>query len=149
MIESRRFIPLLGVVGLLIVAQQAFDIAQLLPSTDLATPVGRVRQLVALESRTPGLLTGDVLVLWALIAAGSRMLLRSAGGLHLLVGVLVLVLAPVFLRDAGSVVGGLSGNEAAAFRVVVARTLAVLALLGAAGLVAGRYLVVLPGETSS
>ena len=156
MIDSRRFIPLLAAAGLVILAQQFVDVAQLLPSTDFATPAGRVRQLLALESRTPGLLTADLLMLWALIAARGTWLLRTAAGLHGLLGFGCLFLMPLFLADAGSLARGLSGSESAAFRVVVGRTLVVLTLLGVAGLIAGRALLtlrrealLLPAETSS
>jgi len=145
-IDSRRFIPLLTAVGLVIFAQQAADILQFVPSNDLATPAGRIRQLLALESRTPGLLTADLLLLWALIASRGAELLRAAAGVHGVIGLLLLALLPMLPGDAASIAGGLSGGESAAFRVAVGRTLFVLVLLGIAGLLAGRVLLALRRE---
>ena len=149
MIEARRFIPLLAAVGIVILLQQALDVAQLLPSIDFATTAGRVRQLLALEARSPGFLVADSLLLWALLVAGLGSLRRAAGVLHVLVGLGLLALIPLFLRDAGNLVEGMAGGEATAFRVAVARTLGVLLALGASGLWAGRFLLVPTRETSA
>lgn len=142
MIEARRFTPLLAAVGIVILLQQGLDVAQLLPSTDFATPAGRVRQLFALEARSPGFLVADFLLLWALLAAGLFPLRRAAAVTHLLVGLGLLALIPIFLGDAGRLIEGMAGGEATAFRVAVARTFSVLAALGTAGLLAGRFLLV-------
>ena len=149
MIEARRFTPLLALVGIVILTQQALDVAQLLPSTDFATPAGRFRQLLALEARSPGFLVADALLLWAMLAAGLVSLRRAAGAVHLLVGLGLLGLIPLFLGDAGSLVEGMAGGEATAFRIAVARTLVVLLVLGGAGLWAGRSLLVPERETLS
>jgi putative effector of murein hydrolase LrgA (UPF0299 family) len=142
MIEARRFTPLLAAAGIVILLQQGLDVAQLLPSTDFATPAGRVRQLLALEARSPGLLVADFLLLWALLAAGLFRLRRVAAVTHLLVGLGLLALVPIFLGDAGHLIEGMAGGEATAFRIAVARTLGVLVALGSAGLLAGRFLLV-------
>ena len=140
MTEARRFLPLLAAVGAVVLLHQAADLALLLPATDFATPAGRVRQLLAVEARSPGLLAADILILWALVQLGSPRGLRVAGALHLLAGALLLVLFPVFLLDAGRLAGGFAGSEASAFRVVAGRTLFMLALLGLGGLLTGRSL---------
>jgi len=142
MIEARRFVPLLGLVGMVVFAQQALDVAQLLPSTDFATAAGRARQLLALEARSPGFLVADALVLWAMLTSGVVFLRRAAGVAHLLVGLGLLGLIPLFLGDAGHLVNGMAGGEAMGFRIAVARTLGVLLALGSAGLLAGRFLLV-------
>ena len=140
MIDARRFLPLMGAAGAVVLLHQLADLAQLLPATDFATPAGRVRQLLAVEARSPGLLCADILIIWALTLRGLREGLRVAGVVHLIVALLLLVLLPVFLLDAGSLAGGFAGSEAAAFRVVVGRTLLLLALLGLGGLLAARSL---------
>ncbi len=149
MIEARRFTPLLAAVGVVIFTQQALDVVQLLPATDFATAAGRVHQLLALEARSPGFLVADLLLLWAMVALGLGSLRRFAGMVHLLVGLGLLVLIPVFLRDAGTLMEGMAGGDAAGFRVAVARTLMVLVALGGAGLWAGRYLIVREPPTSA
>jgi hypothetical protein len=148
-IEVRRFTPLLAAVGIVILLQQLLDVAQLLPTIDFATTAGRVRQLLALEARSPGLLVADALLLWALLVAGLSSFRRAAGVVHLLVGLGLLALIPLFLHDAGNLVEGMAGGEATAFRVAVARTLGVLLGLGASGLWAGRFLLVPRLETSA
>jgi hypothetical protein len=140
MTAAKPFIPLLMVVGGVILLQQAVDLALLLPGVDFATPAGRVRQLLAVESRSPGLLAADLLLLWGSILGGKRQVLLGAGALHLTVGALLLALLPLFLVDAGSLAHGFGSGEATAFKVVVARTLLVLAFLGLAGLLGGRAL---------
>ncbi len=140
MIESRPFVPVLAAVGGVILLHQAVDLAMLLPGTDFAIPAGRVHQLLAVEARSPGLVSADLLILWAMTARRSGQALRVAGTLHLAVGALLLVLLPVFLLDAGSLASEFGGAEATAFRVVVTRTLLMLAILGLGGLLAGRAL---------
>ena len=140
MTEPRRFLRLLAAAGAVILLHQAADLALLLPATDFATPAGRVRQLLAVEARSPGLLAADILILWALIRLDRSRGLRVAAGLHLIVGALLLALFPVFLLDAGRLAAGFGGSEASAFRVVAGRTLFMLALLGLGGLLTGRSL---------
>ena len=141
MIAARRFTPLLAAAGIVILLQQGLDVAQLLPSTDFVTSAGRVRQLLALEARSPGFLVADFLLLWALWAAGHFPLRRAAAVTHLLVGLGLLALIPIFLGDAGHLIEGMAGGEATGFRIAVARTLGVLLALGTVGLLGGRFLL--------
>ena len=138
--DGRRWLPLLAAVGAVVLLQQVADVAVLLPATDLATPAGRVRQLLAVEARSPGLVAADLLLLSGLVLGRGSLRLRVAGTVHLAGGVLLLLLFPVFLRDAGSLAGGFGGSEASAFQWVAARTLLMLAGFGVVGLAAGRAL---------
>lgn len=141
MSELRRFLPLALAVAGFILLHQLLDVAGVLPGSDLETPAGRVRQLLATEARSPAVLTADVLLLWALLGLGWARPVRLLGFLHLAVGVVLLIVAPLFLVDAGRVATGFSGAEASAFRVVMARALFMLVLLGIGALLAGRELV--------
>ena len=141
MIETRRFPPLLVAVALVILLHQTADLATLLPAADFGTPAGRVAQLLAALQRTPALVIADVLLSWALLAAGRANALRLLAGLHLGGGVLLLVLLPWFLLDAGTLAGGFAGSEALGFRILAARTLLLLLLAGSGAILAGRMLV--------
>jgi hypothetical protein len=134
------FLPLAIAAAGFILLQQGFDLAGVLPGSDLGTPAGRIRQLIAMEAKTPALIAADALALWALFRLGARTSLRWAGFVHLAAGAIALLLVPVFLVDAGRVASGFAGPEAFAFRLVVVRTLAVGTLLGAALVLAGREL---------
>ena len=138
--ERRDFVRLLGAAALFILLHQLEDLAVLVPATDFATAAGRVRQLVAIEARSPALLTADFLLIWAAFRGNSRRLLGTLGFQHLALGPTLLVLLPVLLLDAGELSSGLAGTEWRAFRVVVARTLVVLAVSGIASFLAGRVL---------
>jgi hypothetical protein len=138
--EPRRFLPLLAATAALILLHQVLDLATLLPGSDLGTPAGRVRQLLALAARSPGLLVADLLLIWAAIGWGATGGLRKLAVAHLVLGVVLLVLLPFFLLDAGRVAGTFGGAESVAFRVITARTLLVLSLFGAGSLVASRTL---------
>ena len=138
--EARPWLPLLAAVGAVVLLQQVADVAVLLPATDLATPAGRVRQLLAVEARSPGLVAADLLLLSGMVLGRSALRLRVAGAVHLAGAVVLLVLFPVFLFDAGSLAAGFGGSEASAFQWVVARTLLMLAGFGLVGLGAGRAL---------
>ena len=140
MIEPRRFLPLLAATAALILLHQVLDVATLLPGSDLATPAGRVRQLLALSARSPGLLVADLLLIWAAIGWGAAAGLRKLAVAHLVLGVVLLVLLPFFLLDAGRVAASFGGAESVAFRVITARTLLVLSLFGVGSLVASRTL---------
>lgn len=140
MIDARRFVPLLTGVAAVILIHQAADIGMLLPGTDFATPTGRVRLLLAVEAKSPGILTADLLLIWAWFAGGHHRALRLTRTLHLMLGALLLVFVPWFLVDAGRVAGVFAGTESLAFRIVVARTLLMLSLLGIGALLAGRAL---------
>jgi len=139
-IDGRRFTPILIGVAAVILIHQVADLATLLPGTDFATPAGRVRQLLAVEARSPGVLTADLLLIWALLRGGYRRGLRLTRTLHFGLGVLLLALVPWFLLDAGQVAGAFAGTESRAFRIVVSRTLLMLSLLGVGALLAGRAL---------
>jgi hypothetical protein len=141
MSEPRRFLPLLAATGALILLHQLLDLMTLLPASDLATPAGRVRQLLAMGARSPGLLVADLLLIWAAVRWGGGGNLRKLAGVHLVVGVVLLALLPFFLLDAGRVAASFGGMESVAFRVVTARTLLLLGLSGAGSLVAGRTLL--------
>jgi putative effector of murein hydrolase LrgA (UPF0299 family) len=140
MIEPGRFLPLLLSAVAIILLNQAADLALLLPGTDFATPTGRVRQLLALEAKSPAIVTADLLLLWALLAGKWRRALRLTRAVHYLVGALLLALVPWFLSDAGRVAGNFGGIESLAFRIVVGRTLLMLLLLGIAALLVGKAL---------
>jgi len=141
MIESRRFLPLLAASGALILLHQALDLVTLLPGSDLATPSGRVRQVLAFGGRSSAILVADFLLIWATLALGARGRLRTLAGVHFVIGGLLVVLLPLFLLDAGRVAGGFRGGESVAFRVLAGRTLLVLGVLGAGALVVGRTLL--------
>lgn len=148
MIETRRFPPLLAAAALVILIHQAADLATLLPTTDFGTPAGRAGQLLAAQARTPAILSADLLLVWALLAGGFPRALRIVAALHLSAGVLLLVLLPWFLLDAGQLAGGFAGSESLAFRIVVARTLLLLFLAGIGALIASRVLFSSARETS-
>jgi hypothetical protein len=139
MIETHRFPALLAAASLVILLHQMADLATLLPVADLATPAGRVGQLFAAQARTPALLVGDLILIWALLARRSPGALRVVAGLHLTGGTLLLLLAPWFLIDAGRLAGG-SGTDTVAFQIVAGRTLLLLLLIGIGALLAGRVL---------
>jgi hypothetical protein len=137
---ARRFIPVLLGAAAAILIHQLIDITSLLPGVDFSTSFGRVRQLLAIEARSPGILTADLLLVWAVVAGGHRRALRLTLTLHLVFGALLLLVVPWFLVDAGRVSGVFEGTESLAFRIVVARTLFMLALLGFGALLTGRAL---------
>jgi hypothetical protein len=137
MSQRRPFLLILAAAGLLLLVQQLADLAPILSDTDLATPSGRVRLVTILAGRSSPFLLADVFLVWAALALSRGGAVRVFGALHLMLGVLMVVATPFFLLDAGHLAGAISGAEVAAYRVIVVRTLGVLAVLGLSALVAG------------
>lgn len=138
MIPQRRFVRVLAAAGALLVVQQLSDLAPLLSQADLATPAGRVRLVTVLAGRVSPFLLADVSLVWAAVALSQGGAARVLGALHLMLGVVMIVVTPFFLADAGRLAGVMSGEEVAAYRVIVTRTLGVLTVLGVTVLMAGR-----------
>jgi hypothetical protein len=136
--QHRPFLLILAAVGLLVLVHQLADLAPILSETDLATPSGRVRLVTILEGRASPFLLADVFLVWTSLTLSRGGAVRVFGALHLILGVLMVVATPFFLLDAGRMAGAISGTEIAAYRVIVARSLGVLVVLGASALVAGR-----------
>jgi len=129
------------------VVQQLFDLAPMISEADLATPAGRVRLVTLLEGRVSPFLLADVFLVWTVAALSRGGAARVIGALHVMLGALMVAAAPFFLLDAGRLAGAFSSPEVAAYRVIVARTLFVLAVLGGSALVAGRLIWRLGRET--
>jgi hypothetical protein len=138
MTQRRAFLSILAAAGLLLLVQQLADLAPILSETDLATPSGRVRMVTILAGRASPILLADVFLVWSALALSQGVAIRVFGALHLMLGALMVVAAPFFLRDAGRLANAISGDEVAAYRVIVARTLGMLTVLGASALLAGR-----------
>lgn len=136
--HRRRFLLILAAAGLLLLVHQLADLAPILSETDLATPAGRVRLVTILEGRASPFLLADVFLVWAALALSRGGAVRVFGALHLMLGVMMVVATPFFVLDAGRLAGSISGAEVVQYRVIVARTLGVLAGLGGSALVAGR-----------
>lgn len=147
--EARRFFPLLLAVGCVVLVLQGVDLLAVLAGSDLGVPGGRVRQLLAVESRSPGALTADLLVIWSLLGQGKWGALRVLGALHWVLGALLLLAVPLFLSDAGSMATGFAGAPLSAFRVVVVRTLGMLGLLSLLAILVGRALRLAARESES
>jgi hypothetical protein len=148
-IETRRFPPLLAAAALVILIHQAADLTTLLPAADLATPAGRVSQLLVAQARTPAILIADVLLIWAVLASGFSGAVRVVAVLQLSFGVLLLLLLPWFLLDAAKLARGFAGPGSLAFRVFAARTLLVLFIAGIGSLVASRALFLAVREVAA
>ena len=140
MISERRFLPIVAAVGALVLVQQAADLDIVLAGTDLIMPAGRMRFLTTIGTRGAALLTADVLLIWATVALAYRRGLQLLGAVHLALGGVALIAAPVFLVDAGRLVAAIGGREIVTYRVLVVRTVLLLVLWGIAGLLAGRLL---------
>jgi len=146
---SRRFLPLLAAAAGGILLHQAVDLLNFLPGSDLATPAGRTRQLLATVARSPALLTADALLIWALLSGGWLRAMRHLGAAHYVLGALSLLALPLFLSDAGRVAPSLSGSDVGAFRLVTVRTLVLLPLLGLGSLLAARALRSMPAPAAA
>lgn len=102
----------------------------MLPGSDLGVPAGRIRQMLAVESRSLAAIAADGLLIWSLLLLGRQRALRVLGSAHWVIGVLLVLAAPLFLRDAATMAAGFAGPAENAFRVVVGRMVIVLISLG-------------------
>jgi hypothetical protein len=139
-ISERPFLPIVAAVGAVVLLQQAADLDVALAGIDLILPAGRMRLLTTIGTRGAALVTADALLVWAAVALAHRRGLQLLGALHLALGGVALVAAPVFLLDAGRLVGAIGGREIVTYRVLVVRTVLLLVVWGLAGLLAGRQL---------
>jgi hypothetical protein len=139
-ISERRFLPIVAAVGALVLVQQAADLNIVLAGTDLIMPAGRMRLLTTIGTRGAALVTADILLVWATVALVYRPGLQVLGALHLALGGVALIAAPLFLLDAGRLVVTIGGREIVTYRVLVVRTVLLLVSWGIAGLLAGRLL---------
>ena len=146
MIQYRRFYPILASVAVVILIHQAIDVMSALPSSDLATPMGRTRQLLTALARGPAGLTADAILIWALVADDRLEPLRALGLIHYGLAGLCLLALPVFVVDAGRLASTFGGGEVTGFRIVSLRTILLLVLLGAGALKVGRLLRIQAGE---
>lgn len=141
MTGARRFLPLLGALGVVILAHQVVDLWPMIAGTDFATPAGRLRLFTTVSPRVAAFFTADVLLVWAAVRLGRAGAVRTLGWTHLLLGVLLWVAVPFFLADAGRMAAAIAGPDLRGYRVLVSRVLGVLLLSGVAGLLAGRRLL--------
>lgn len=137
---QRRFFSILAAAGLLLLVLQLVDLAPMLTEADLATPAGRVRVVTLLQGRAFPILLADVSLVWTSVALSRGGAVRVIGALHLMLGTLMVLVAPFFLVDAGRLAGAIPGGQVSAFRIIVARTLVVLGVLGGCALAAGRLI---------
>jgi hypothetical protein len=138
--EPKRLLSLLVPVAALVVIQQAADLLAMLPGSDLAVPAGRIRQLLAVESRSLAVIAADVLLIWSLLLRGRKRALSVLGTGHGILGVFLVLAAPLFLRDAATLAAGFAGATQNAFRIVVARMVVMLIALGILALWVGQSL---------
>jgi len=99
-----------------------------------------VRVVTLLQGRAFPILLADVSLVWTTVALSRGGAVRVIGALHLMLGALMVVVAPFFLVDAGRLAGAIPGGQVSAFRIIVARTLVVLGVLGGCAVVAGRLI---------
>jgi len=139
--EARRFLPLLGALGLVILVHQIVDLWPIIAGTDFATPAGRLRLFTTVSPRVASFLTADVLLAWAAISLGRPGAVRALAWSHLLFGALLWLAVPFFLTDAGRMAAAIAGPDLRGYRVLVSRVLGVLLLSGVGGLLTGRRLL--------
>jgi hypothetical protein len=137
---ARRLLPLLALSGGLILLHQLGDLAAATAGVDLGIPAGRVKFVVTAIGRAAGLITADVLLVAAALGLGRRGLLRALAVVHALVGLVLLVWAPLFMSDTGGLASAIGGAELTAYRLTVVRTLIMVLALGLTGLRAGWLL---------
>lgn len=138
---ERRFLPILAVVGVIIVAHQGLDIRSVTLGADLATPTGRMGLVAVLWTRGAVLLTADAFLILAAVLASWRRLEMGLAVVHLVAGAAALLEAPFFLVDAGRMVDTIGLPQVVSFRITVLRLLVALVVLGLGAVAAGVSLV--------
>ncbi len=148
--RTRRFLSLLYLAGLFIMADQVIDVI----ATLLANPVRpdavawRFGVFGLLATRATTLLVADVMVFAAALGLGHSMMLRILGALHLLLAAAVAAALVVFALDTVQIRRlvidrAARGFDSAAVRAALAAVLGIV-ILGWAGIAALRA-----GRTSS
>lgn len=148
MTVPRRLVVLLGAAGGFILVHQLVELGGPIAAADLSTPAGRMRLITTVWTRGAALLAADLFLIWAAVAGAHRRSLAVLALIHLVVGAAMVVDAPFFLIDAGRMASSIGGDAVAVYRLVVARALGMLAVLGVAALVAGWSLRLLARDSS-
>ena len=99
---QRRFFSILAAAGLLLLVLQLVDLAPMLTEADLATAAGRVRVVTLLQGRAFPILLADVSLVWTTVALSRGGAVRVIGALHLMLGALMVVVAPFFWSTPGA-----------------------------------------------
>lgn len=135
--ERRPLLGLLVAAGLLILVQQAFDVAG---GAQLASSAGRYNTIRLLWTRLPALLAADTCCLLAVVLSHARRGAALFSVLHVLLAVCGLAGSWLFLRAAGEVSGSVPLDQLLAFRITVSRVLVVSTGATLGSLAVGRVL---------